>query len=100
MCCKGNCDDILESLTRAKLGQALDGWIDISDFCIPLVFLQKLMAVINGLKRGDRWSDGAFEKLKRLLIATYQHVARDSSPKEKDVIHRLKDIPSFLGGLG
>jgi hypothetical protein len=78
----------------------VDGWEDIPDLCVPLIFLRRLMAFLNGFQNGDRWSPEAFQKLKKMLIAVYQHVARDASPEEQERIKRLLEMPSYLGGLG
>jgi hypothetical protein len=100
-CCKGRCDRVLEQRMRSKHGSnVVDGWEDIPDLCVPLIFLRRLMAFLNGFQNGDRWSPEAFQKLKKMLIAVYQHVARDASPEEQERIKRLLEMPSYLGGLG
>jgi hypothetical protein len=99
--CKGQCDQALEARIKRKYGfKVMDGWEDLSDLQIPLVYLSRLMAILNGLHRGDRWSPEAFDKLKRMLIAVYPHVARDASSEEIERTKRLMQIPEYLGGLG
>jgi hypothetical protein len=99
--CKGNCDRIVGREMRKRHDRKLvDAWEDIPDFCIPLVYLQRIMAHVNGLQRGERWSDLAFDKFKTLMIAAYTHIARHATSVEEDRIERLTRIPSYLGGLG
>jgi len=100
-CCKGRCDRVLVSLMRSKHGpKVVAGWEDIPDLCVPLIYLRRLMAFLNGFQNGDRWSPEVFEKLKKMLIAVFQHVARDASPEEQERVKRLGGIPSYIGGLG
>ena len=61
---------MLEKRMRSKHGpNIVDGWEDIPDLCVPLIFLRRLMAFFNGFQNGDRWSPEAFQKLKKVLIA-------------------------------
>ena len=100
-CCRGRCDAVLEKRIKAKHGVSIvDGWEDLSDLCIPVVFLQRLMAILNGFQNGDQWSQEAFDKLKTILIAVYQNVSRDASTMEMDRIKQLMDLPDYVGGLG
>ncbi len=100
-CCKGHCDSILESKMLKIHGlNVSDAWQDLSDLCVPLIYLQWLMGLFNGYQQGDQWSAEAFEKIKSILIVLYQHVARDASPAEKERIQDLTKIPRYLGGLG
>jgi hypothetical protein len=93
-CCKGRCDRVLERRMRTKHGpNVVDGWEDIPDLCVPLIYLRKLMAFFNGFQNGDQWSPEAFEKLKKVLIVVYQHVARDASSEEQERIKELLQIP-------
>jgi hypothetical protein len=59
-----------------------------------------MMAHLNGLHNGDRWSSSAFEKFKMLTSAAYPHIARHVTTAEADRIKGLMRIPSYLGGLG
>ncbi len=100
-CCKGRCDSVLKRRMETKYGRnVIDGWEDLSDMCIPLIYLRRTMAFLNGFQNGDRWSAEAFQKLKRMLITIYQHVARDASAGERQRIQRLLRIPDYVGGLG
>ena len=100
-CCRGQCDHVLKQRTRQKHDAKLcDGWIDVAELCIPLLYIRKVVAFLNGFQRGDRWSPEAFEKMKTLLIALYPYVTRDPSIKERQRIDELMQIPTYLGGLG
>jgi hypothetical protein len=99
--CKGTCDEAVSAEMEARHGRPLiDAWEDVPDFSIPLIYLQRIMAHINGLHSGDRWSKSAFEKYKTLIIAVYPHIARHSTTAEEERIKHLLRIPSYLGGLG
>lgn len=100
-CCKGHCDRVLSAQIAARHDyKIIGGWDDIPDLCIPVIFLQKVMAILNGLVNGNEWSPSAFDKLKSMLLVAYQHVAREASPDEQERIRKLMAIPAWLGGLG
>lgn len=99
--CKGRCDSMLQGRIRAEHGSQLsDGWLELSDLCVPLLFIDRVMATLNGLQSGDKWSEQAFMKLKHVLIHTYQHNIREASPEEQTLIQDLLQTPRFMGGLG
>jgi hypothetical protein len=101
--CKGECDRIVEARVRKRhesLGFVYDGWDDIPDLMIPTVFIRKVMAVINGLVRGDQYEPEALDKLKTLLLAAFPFVARHLSDEDQEKIRHLQRIPSYFGGLG
>ena len=101
--CKGNCDARIEKKVRARHsreGFIYDGWDDIPDFLIPTVYIKKVMAILNGFARGESYETEPFQKLKRILLATYPYVARDLTPMLKKEMKRLQTIPSWLGGMG
>ena len=101
--CKGRCDRILESKMRLRhkaLGFIYDGWDDIPDLGIPTVFITKVMALLNGLARGDRYEPAAFDKVKHLLLATFPLVSRHLNDTDRRELARLRSIPSYLGGMG
>ncbi len=100
-CCKGRCDRILQEKMHKKHGGGVyDGWEDIADLCVPLIYIRKVMAFLNGFQNGDKWSAEAFSKLRTFLVTIYQHVARDSSTEERERIQSLMQIPEYIGGLG
>lgn len=97
-CCKGNCDQALAYSMRDK--GYIDGWEDIPDVAIPLIFARWMMTPLNELNSGDTYSPDAFEKLKEFILSVYPFVARDATQEEQERIQRLTLIPAFLGGLG
>jgi len=97
-CCKGNCDQTL-SYTMRGTG-FIDGWEDIPDVAIPLVFAKWMMTPLNELYGGNTYSPEAFDKLKEFILSVYPYVARNATQTEKERINSLTMIPAFLGGLG
>lgn len=101
--CKGQCDRILRAEIRDRhtdLGFIYDGWDDIPDMAIPTVFIKKVMAFLNGLNGGDQYEPDVFDKVKRLLLATFPLVSRHLNDKDQRELQRLMRIPSYLGGMG
>jgi hypothetical protein len=101
--CKGECDRILEAQVRARhasLGFIYDGWDDIPDMNIPTVFIRKVMAIMNGLVRGDAYEPEVFDKVKTLLLSTFPLVSRHLSDEDRETIKHLQMIPDYLGGMG
>jgi hypothetical protein len=101
--CKGDCDRIVQDRVRAlhaSTGFIIDGWDDIPEMIIPTVYIAKIMAILNGFARGDRFEPRAFDKLKQLLVATFPFVSRHLSDKDRTELERLQQIPSWLGGMG
>ena len=97
-CCKGNCDRKLGFVLRGK--GLTDGWEDIPDVAIPLVFAKWIMAVLNELHTGETYSPEAFDRLKEFILSLYPYVARQTTQAETERIEGLMQIPAFLGGLG
>ena len=98
--CKGNCDRSAKASIQATHGRRIcDAWDDISELAIPVIFIQKIMAYMNGTQRGDKWSDVAFTKFKKLLLAIYPYVVRNTTTAERERLKDLQRIPAFLGGL-
>jgi hypothetical protein len=97
-CCKGDCDRIL----KQQFGQKglIDGWKGLSDLTIPTDYLRWQMSIVNGLRRGDSYSDDAFENLKEILVNIYPLVARNLTEPEKERIRSLGVLPWGLGGYG
>lgn len=97
-CCKGNCDQMLSRSMRGK--GYIDGWEDLPDVAIPLVFARWMMTPLNELNAGDTYSPKAFENLKDFILSMYPFVAREATQEEQARIQRLTAIPAYLGGLG
>lgn len=97
-CCKGHCDQRLAYSMRGK--GFFDGWEDIPDVAIPLVFAKWIMCSLNELHNGDTYSPEAFDKLKDFILSIYPYVARNATETENERIKSLSTIPAFLGGLG
>lgn len=96
-CCKGHCDHVL-SRAMQRNGMS-DGWEDIPDITIPLIFAKWMMAPLNELHSGDTYSPEAFEKLKEFILSVYPYVARNATEKEKKRIEDLSMVPALFGGL-
>jgi hypothetical protein len=97
-CCKGACDRTLKALMLEK--GCIDGWEDIPDVAIPLVFARWIMTPLNGLNSGYTYSPNAFENLKDFILNVYPFVARNNTQDEDQRIQDLSMIPAYLGGLG
>jgi hypothetical protein len=97
-CCKGYCDKVLSATRRAS--GWVDSWEDIPDVMIPLVFCRWIVAPLNKLRTGTRYSDAAFEQLKEFILNIFPHVARHPTKKEKERMKGLLGIPSWMGGFG
>ena len=101
--CKGDCDRRVEQGIRMRhsaMGFLYDGWDDIPDMLLPTVFISKVMALINGLAKGDRYEPEAINKMKHLLLTVFPHVSRNLTTDEEETLNRLQQIPSYLGGMG
>jgi hypothetical protein len=94
--CKGHCDNELEAQRYAQ-GLLFDGWEDITDVCIPLVYLRWIMTSINNARDGN-FSAEALEKLKTFMIAVFHFVSRTPTKQERDTVRRLMELPPFFGG--
>ncbi len=92
-CCKGECDLVLKS--KYHKNGFIDGWEDIPDLTIPLLYLKFVMAIINGFHRGDEYSEHALDKLKELVVALFPYVARDATSEERERVDRLSWIPEW-----
>lgn len=97
-CCKGHCDEVLRSLPREK--GLVDGWEDIPDVAIPLLFARWVMVTLNEFQGGDTYSPEAFDQLKEFMLSIYPYVARHPTRREIERMKRLTQIPAELGGLG
>jgi hypothetical protein len=97
-CCKGDCDRHLKNMR--KRDDLLDGWEDVSDLVMPVVFIRWVIVTLNQLQAGRVYSLQAFEKEKELLLNVFPLVSRHLTSAEKDRIRMLQTIPSYIGGLG
>jgi hypothetical protein len=97
-CCKGHCDQELSCSMHGK--GFVDGWEDIPDVAIPIVFSKWIMTPMNELYRGGTYSADAFDNLKEFILSVYPYVARNATESEQERIRSLSAIPAFLGGLG
>ena len=97
-CCKGFCD---QKLADARgLEGLLDGWEDIPDVMMPIIFVKWVMSIVNVLRSGVTYSDEAFSQLKEFMLQVFPFIARHLTAKEKEKVQSLAMIPEFLGGLG
>ena len=90
--CKGVCDEMLKQQSL-QMGLFDNGWNDVADLCIPIIWIKDIMGLINSLYRKEiDLNEESFEKLKQLYIITFQYVARSLTTKEKD---RFADLLRF-----
>jgi hypothetical protein len=83
--CKGQCDKILKN----KYFQneiLLDEWIDISDYLSPTGYIKKVMGWLNSFHDGEEIQKEPFDKLKKLLLNTFPHIAREQTTGEREKI--------------
>lgn len=97
-CCKDHCDKTLERhYWRENLS---DGWEDIPDLIIPMVYIRWIMTTLNDLHGGAIYSEEAFESSKELLLNLFPRVCRHLTHEERERIRILTMIPHHFGGLG
>jgi hypothetical protein len=82
--CKGDCDMRLEARFR-KQNLWSSGWEDISDLMVPTLFIKNLMAFINDLN-GCKMENKAIEKMKKIYLSTFPHIARELTEKENEIV--------------
>lgn len=91
--CKGQCDIMLKEQFRKLYPNTLDSWIDISDYMYPTGFIMRIMAWFNSLnEEGSVLELDAFDKFKRLVLATYPYVIRDLTTKEKEQVRHYLEF--------
>lgn len=89
--CKGNCD--CQVKPPARSGQ-IDTWIDLRDFFNPLIYLRKLLALINKMQEIPGFmSDQAQKRVIDILISTYPYIARKVSDEEISRDSILANLP-------
>lgn len=95
-CCKGLCDRQL----REQMNM-LSGWEDLSDFKSPLIYLRKVIGLVNSLHDpNNHYTENAINSLKTILIQLFPFVSRELNQQDRELINDLYNIPSALGGLG
>lgn len=95
-CCKGNCDRQL----REQMNM-LSGWEDLSDLKSPLIYLRKVISLINSLHdQHNIYSEDAINSLKTIFIQLFPFVCRELNQQDRKLINELYNIPSALGGFG
>jgi hypothetical protein len=97
-CCKGRCDRVLRKPYRREA--FIDGWEDITDLIIPVVYIRWIMATLNKMQSGDTYSMEAFKNNKELLLCLFPRISRHLTQDEDERMNRLQMIPHYLGGLG
>lgn len=98
-CCKGNCDRQLQRQYHHP--DYVDHWKDIAELCIPTVYAQWIMGLLNRLYTGEpTYSEEAFETFKDLLLEIFPYIARELTAEEKESLGSLCQLPNFMGGLG
>lgn len=98
--CRGNCDRALTNYIHEKTNKLYDGWEDISDVIMPTIFIKWVMSALNQTRKGEQYSDEAFEDLKEFLLNIYPFVCRHPNENEEERMRSLMMVPSFLGGMG
>ena len=90
--CKGDCDRNLQAQARSE--GRITGWRDISDLVIPVEYLRFIFAIMNRLRAGhDVYSDVAYKKLRKIIIALSQKVLRFTTQEERKRILELLQFP-------
>jgi len=96
-CCKGACDKALQARHRPK--GLTDGWEDIPDLIIPIMYIRWVMVMLNELHGGMTYSKDAFANSKQLLLNLFPLVSRHMTDADKERVKQLTIIPNYLGGL-
>jgi hypothetical protein len=85
--CKGDCDRQLTDHLRSA-GE-VDGWDDINDLKIPVVFLRKIFGVINSLQAGETWDEEALKKFLHFLVEMARYSMRSLTERENEKLKHL-----------
>lgn len=89
-CLKGEPDRILEQ--KALNNGYCTQWEDIPDIIIPRFYLKWCLSLANQIRGGWGYSDDAFVKIKRFLVALYPYVARDVTDSERERAESLLEF--------
>lgn len=90
--CKGKCDKQMEAACWVEFHEST-GWKDLSDLVIPADFLRLIMATLNRLRSGEKYTNDAFKKEKHLIMALSQKVFREMTERERERVRTLMDFP-------
>ena len=91
VCCKGNCDRILED--RLSSCGYTTGWQDIGDLLNPLYFLKDILTYTNQLYKGDqKYSKEAHYAMKRIYVRLAQRTLRELSSEDKNRVVELSMV--------
>lgn len=97
--CRGHCDSALAQDIRSQTNQLVDGWEDISDVMMPIIFIKWVMSILNEQRNGVVYSEEAFKSLKEFMLQVFPYVSRHLTAQETERVKSLGMIPSYLGGL-
>lgn len=86
--CKGECDRKLGYLYRKQHGFLENGWEEISDFCVPQLWISRLSSFHYDMKN-HRYSEEAIDKMNMLFEKSFPWIARHLTTKEKE---QYKDL--------
>lgn len=94
--CKGMCDRKLGNLYKKQYGFQENGWEEISDFCVPQLWISNLSSFHYDMKI-HRYSEKAIDKMNMLFEKTFPWVARHLTTKEKEqyndlLIHQILQL--------
>ncbi len=73
-----------------QVGNLINSWFDISTFLITTGYLKKVIALLNAFhNNNEKMEEVVFEKLKNLLMCTFQYISREQTSHEKERIKYL-----------
>lgn len=98
--CRGHCDQVLRITIREKNSKLIDRWEDIADVMMPTIFIKWVMSIMNNQQSGSKYSDEAFDNLKKFLMQIFPYISRNLTTKEKERVRLLMTLPTYFGGLG
>jgi hypothetical protein len=90
--CKGKCDRQMEAACWEEFHEAA-AWHDLSDLAIPTECLRWIVATLNRLRSGEKYTDEAFTKEKELIMALSQKVFREMTERERQRVQDLLRLP-------
>ena len=93
--CKGECErKLLKADSDNGLADA--GWDDFGDYTNPAYYFRKLMAFINGIKKG-KYENNCIEKMQLFFAAMFPYIAREMTDEEKERTEILLSIGPVIG---